>query len=133
MVEYNPSNETDAEKFTEANTIAYLNIIKSAETKSADIIVFPEATLNKPTNPAKLPANGEAVVPCDLDIYSDVVRNISCAAKEAQTYVVIDLYMERDCHEEAAATNDVRPCTRDNINVYNTAVAFNRNGTVVAM
>lgn len=135
MVEYTPSNETDAEKFTKANTIAYIKIIQSIDVKSADILVFPEATLNKPANPAKLPKTGESVIPCDhSDKYSDVVKNISCAAKEARKYVVIDLYMERDCKEEAASTNDSRPCTRNNnINVYNTAVAFDRNGTVVAM
>lgn len=96
-------------------------------------MVFPEATLNKPSNAVKLPNVDENAIPCDGKEYSDVVKKISCAAKHSEKYVVINLYMERDCKEEAAITHDTRPCTRDNVNIYNTAVAFDRTGAVVAM
>lgn len=127
------SNETNAEAFLALNAKNYIDIIKSNETAAVDILVFPEATLNKPANPATVPQLNENVVPCDSDRFSDIVKNISCAAKDSKKYVVINLYMERNCTDEAKAYNDTRPCTRGNINVYNAALAFDRTGTVVAM
>lgn len=112
-----------------------MDIITSSETQSADIIVFPEATLNRLRNTVRVPRVGQSVVACDSNDFADVVKRISCAARSSKKYVVINLYMERDCKEEAAENNDIRPCTRpdDNINVYNTAVVFDRSGAVVAM
>lgn len=133
VVEYHPSNETDAVRFTEANTANYVNIINSKEIQTADIVIFPEATLNKKTQAAKLPEVGERTIPCDDISFSAVVRKISCAARSSGKYVVINLYMERDCIAEAKASNDSRPCTRDNLNIYNTAVAFSPEGMAVAM
>ena len=133
VVEVAVSNETDADEFLASNAKIYIDIIKSNETANVDVLVFPEATLNKPTNPATVPKKGEKVIPCDSNQFSPIVKNISCAAKESKKYVVINLYMERNCKEEAAATKDTRPCTRGEINVYNTALAFDRTGTVVAM
>lgn len=133
MVELKPSYEADPIRFAQINTKAYIDIILSNETAAADIIVFPEATLNRQSNSVKLPTKGEKVVPCGSEKFSDIVKNISCAAKQSAKYVVINLYMERDCKEEADATKDVRPCSRGNLNIYNTAVAFDRVGAVVAM
>lgn len=99
----------------------------------ADIIVFPEATLNKISSPSKVPKTDDKVVPCDSNEFSGIIKDISCAAKESAKYVVINLYMERDCKEEAMATNDTRPCSRGDLNIYNAAVAIDRAGTVVAM
>lgn len=95
--------------------------------------MFPESTLNEPTTAVKLPKLGEKVIPCDSKEYSDVVKSISCAARQTEKYVVIGVYLERDCKEEADAYNDTRPCSRDNVNIYNTAVAFDKTGAVVAM
>lgn len=132
-MEYQPSLEWNADRFLEVNARNYLDIITSFETQTADIIVFPEATFNRPQNPLRLPRVGENVVPCESSKYPDVIKRLSCAIRDSGKYVVINLYMERDCQEEAIENNDSRPCTRGNINIYNTAVAFDRSGAVVAM
>lgn len=51
----------------------------------------------------------------------------------ANRYVVINLAMQRNCKEEAV--NDTRECQKGDagINIYNTAVAFDRTGTVVSV
>lgn len=133
VVEYRPSNETDPIRYAEDNTKVYIEVIQSNETALADIIVFPEATLNRQSHPAKLPKAGDEVAPCDTNEFSDIIKNISCAARQSNKYVVINLYMQRNCKDEADETNDPRPCSRGDLNIYNTAVAFDRNGTVVAM
>lgn len=99
--------------------------------KTADIIVFSESTLNLPDRPAIVPKAEEKCVPCGNDKYPEEVTTASCAAKDAKKYVVVNLYMQQDCKEQAA--EDTRPCFRDNINIYNTAVAFDRHGMVIAV
>lgn len=99
--------------------------------KEVDIITFPEATLNTLGNPAVVPKPEDKAVPCGNDKYSEIVKTLSCAAQETKKYVVVNLYMQRNCKEES--TNDTRPCTKGDINIYNTAVAFDRAGTVVAV
>lgn len=107
-----------------------MNIIKSTETRNAQIIVFPEGTLNWITEPAVVPKVEDNAVPCNSNKYSEVIRNISCAAKEAQKYVVIQVYMQRNCNDDIDDdVHDILSC----IHIYNTAVAFDRTGQVVAV
>lgn len=130
MVEYAPTWDPKDEH---TNTRRYVDIIKSDEVEEADIITFPESTLNPVEKPVIVPKPEDKAVPCGSEKYSDVVNKISCAAKEAKKYVVVNVVMQRNCKEEAAAYNDTRPCTKGDINIYNTAVAFDRTGTVVAV
>lgn len=130
VVEYSPLyNKTDMY----ADAKQYLKIINSTDVQSAEIIIFPECTLNSIKRPEIVPKVEEKIVPCDNVQYGGgMVQAISCAAKNASKYVVINLYMQRNCKSESSV-NDSRPCTRGDINIYNTAVVFDRNGMVVAM
>lgn len=129
MVEYSPLyDKTDVY----ADAKQYLKIINSTDVENAEIIIFPECTLNSIKRPETVPKVEEKIVPCGNVQYGGMVQAISCAAKTARKYVVINLYMQRNCRSESSA-NDSRPCTRGDINIYNTAVVFDRNGMVVAM
>ena len=97
-----------------------------------DILVFPEFTLNLISTAVTVPKPEDNVVPCNDDRWSRAIQNISCAAREAKKYVVIDVAMKRNCTEERAETNDTRPCTKGDWNIYNTAVVFDRQGQVIA-
>lgn len=130
VVEYAPVVDPKDEN---ANLKKYVEIIKSGQVKEAEIIVFPEATLNTAKKPAIVPQLNDKVVACDSEKFSEVVKSISCAAKETKKYVVVNLFMSRNCKEEKEATNDTRPCTTGEINIYNTAIAFDRTGSIVAM
>lgn len=122
---------SDDEKEVAANVQRQVNIINSADVKEAQIVVFPDATLNSAAKPIIVPKVEEKIVPCGNEKFSETLRSISCAAKEAQKYVVVQVYMKRNCKDESL--NDTRPCTKDDINIYNTAVAIDRNGQVVAV
>lgn len=132
VVEYAPIVDPKDEN---ANLKKYIEIIKSDQVKEAEIIVFPEATLNSVKKPAIVPQLNDKVVACDSDKFSEVVKSISCAAKETKKYVVVNLFMQRNCKEEKEESkgNDTRPCTTGEINIYNTAIAFDRSGSIVAM
>jgi hypothetical protein len=73
------------------------------------------------------------VIACDNNQWDVVLRNLSCAAKQSRKYVVVNLSEQSRCTEESqAAINDTRPCSSKEFNLYNTNVAFDRNGKVVA-
>lgn len=135
VAEMATSSGSDHDKITNIHTQNICSLILSDVTQSADILVYPEGALNTVHNSIEVPLPQQNVVPCDSNAnYSLILRNISCAAREARKYVVVNLYMRTNCSEEAIATNDTRPCTRpnENINVYSTTVVFNRNGTIIA-
>lgn len=129
------SSGQNHDTITEIHTGNIVSAITSNEIENAEISVYPEGALNTPHNSIEVPLPEQNVVPCDSgDRYSSVLRNISCAVKGVRKFVVINLYMQTNCSEEAAATNDTRPCTRpkENINVYSTSVVFDRNGAIIA-
>lgn len=135
VVEFAQENITTAAELVASNSKRFVEIIKSEDTKTVDILVFPEATLNKVVTAVSVPAVADKIVPCGNKLHEGLLNDISCAAKEATKYVVINVYMKTDCKAEATATNDTRPCsdTEKNINIYNTNVVFDRNGMVIAM
>lgn len=111
-----------------------MEIINSDETSELDILVFPEAVLNKIETAISVPRPEDKTTPCNNKSHEGILNDISCAVKNKGKYVVINVYMKRDCKAEAEATNDTRPCsnTVKNINIYNTNVVFDRNGEVIA-
>lgn len=126
---------SDPDLITEIQTRNMVRFILSNETQNADILVYPEGGLNTAHNSIDVPTPEEHITPCDTNsTYSYVLRNISCAAKQVQKYVVVNLYMKANCSQEAQVTNDTRPCTRpkENINVYSATVVFSRNGTIIS-
>ncbi|XP_037933152.1 vanin-like protein 1 [Teleopsis dalmanni] len=111
---------------------AYVRIIKSAEANDTDIIVFPEGTLNNALQTTYVPAAHEKVVPC-LNVtgmvYADFLMQLSCAARTARKYLVINLTEKENC---TAVAQDTRPCAANGLNVYNTNVVFDREGCVIS-
>lgn len=97
-------------------------MITSPETEDVDILVFPEGCINDVTYP--VPITHRETLPCHDEQAASLIRNVSCAARKARTYVVIDVMMKEACSI---------PCSDDrNFVIYNTAVVFDRNGVIVA-
>lgn len=111
----------------EYNLKQHIEIIDSADAKSVDVLVFPEFALNSFNTPAIIPREADRVSPCGLREYSVVVQRISCAAKRARKYVVINLTSQQNC----SAKTDPQ-CNASGLVLYNTAVAFDRYGIVIS-
>ncbi|XP_031634793.1 vanin-like protein 2 [Contarinia nasturtii] len=102
-------------------------IIESNELNGVDIVVLPEGILNEP-NTAVLLTNPNNTYCNDANAHF-VLRDISCAVRNANRYVAINLYAKVNCSED-----DQKFCANeiDNTNLYNMAIIFDRNGDVVA-
>lgn len=113
---------------TRVNSAAdwYASIIKSDEAFLADIIVFPEGTFNHDVNNRELdqsqafliPDPAEKVAPCDQPEQHAALKKISCTARDSSVYVVINVLEKVE--QKSALLH------------YNTNVAFDREGVVVA-
>lgn len=102
-----------------------VDVINSPAVKSADLIVLPEALFNYELTPIILP---KSPVFCDDSNAHFLFRNISCAARDSSKYVVIDVYTKVQC-----ADDDQPFCAnKDHTNVYNMALAFDRQGATIA-
>ncbi|KAH8327511.1 hypothetical protein KR067_004939, partial [Drosophila pandora] len=115
------------------NVAAYVDIINSENASSTDIIVFPESTLNDHSSTTFVPDPKELVNPCLSDpnatYFEEFLVTISCAARNASKYVVINLTEKQKCED---VPEDTRPCASNGLNVYNTNVVFDRQGVVVS-
>lgn len=127
MVEANPPPNV-GDDFAVVATILHqmVDIIKSPATKNVDIMVLPEGLFNRLPTFILLPTS---TLFCDDEDAHFLLRNISCAARDAKKYVVINAYFKIYC-----ANDDQTFCANksDNTNVYNMAIAFDRNGVAVA-
>lgn len=103
-----------------------VDVIHSPDVKPADIVVLPEALFNNEFKPVDLPKSN---VYCDDSNAHFLLRNISCAARRAKKYVVIDVYSKIKCSDD-----DQPFCANqtDHSNVYNMQLAFDRQGATVA-
>lgn len=122
----------DVKKQLEVITGRYIAIIESPEADPVDILVFPELTLNQLETAATIPHQNDIVSPCNNTSYSDVVQNISCAAKRQKKYVVINLTTQHNCSKGNYDSDSGGICPSSGYLLYNTAVAFDRNGYVIA-
>ncbi|XP_017089665.2 vanin-like protein 1 [Drosophila bipectinata] len=118
---------------TSENAAAYAEIINSENASATDIIVFPESTLNSGSTATFVPHPDEQVNPCLSDpnatYYEEFFVTISCAARNASKYVVINLTEKQKCED---VPEDTRPCASNGLNVYNTNAVFDREGVVVS-
>uniref|UniRef100_A0A0A1XF77 Vanin-like protein 1 n=1 Tax=Zeugodacus cucurbitae TaxID=28588 RepID=A0A0A1XF77_ZEUCU len=116
------------------NLAGYLEILSSEAAKATDIIVFPEGTLNTIDTATFVPDPTVELetTPCLLgntSDYSDFLVQLSCAAREARKYVVINLTERAKC---IVSKDDPRPCASNGINIFNTNVVFDREGQVIS-
>lgn len=103
------------------------DIFESNEFHGVDIVVLPEAIFNRQETAISIPTTD--ITYCDDKRVHFVLRNISCAARNAKKYVVIDFYAKVDCTQD-----DQEFCSNqtDSTNLYNMAIVFDRHGDVVA-
>ncbi|KAG8319695.1 hypothetical protein J6590_086319 [Homalodisca vitripennis] len=116
------------------NAHRYIDIIKTAATHNANIVVFPECGLTTIKIPVvrqdifpfliELPEVGTN--PCDLVDSHQVLQLLSCAAKHNAIYVVVNL------SELAHCSVGETDCPPDGSLFYNTNIAFNKSGHIVA-
>lgn len=102
-----------------------------------DIIVFPEMTLNQFETAVIIPEVKDKISPCVSDDYSaeNVVKKISCAARNFRRYVVVNIVTKAECPDpEMVENEDPRSCKdrEDGFSYYNTNVVFDRNGTLIS-
>ncbi|OXU24080.1 hypothetical protein TSAR_000857 [Trichomalopsis sarcophagae] len=148
VVHYHPITEQSGDQeVTEVNAINYRTIIKKAASYDTDIIVFPEFALStipkdgpkeKEFNETEfrahyrdmashIPEPEEGVVICDTDSkYKRSLKIISCAAREFKMYVLANHHEKVDCNP------NLPDCPSDGFLLYNTNVAFDRDGRVLA-
>lgn len=110
---------------TTANVANFVTILNSPDVRNLDIIVFPEGCLNSPKDPIPVTIRTNESACHDPSVHR-LIRDISCAVRVAGAYTVINLMMKSPCTLED-------PCpSNQNYIVFNTALAFNRNGVIIA-
>ncbi|XP_017055120.1 vanin-like protein 1 [Drosophila ficusphila] len=111
----------------------YVEIIHSENASSTDIIVFPESTLNSASSTSFVPNPDDRISPCLSDpnatYYEEFLVTLSCAARNASKYIVINLTEKQKCED---VPEDTRPCASNGLNVFNTNVVFDRQGVVIS-
>lgn len=131
VVEYHSFQNGTAEQNTAQNLAAYLAILERPDVKDVDIIVFPELGLNTGF-PLSVPDQNGTVTPCDDANAHDVIKQISCAARNGKKYIVINLTEKSKCPDmEMQENGDDRKCKEDFV-LYNTNLVFHRNGSIIS-
>lgn len=102
-----------------------------------DIVVFPEMTLNGILTAVELPPSNFDKAYCDESTIplGNLVKSISCAAKNGDRYIVVNIVTKTKCPDaEMIADEDPRNCTdsRDGFFYFNTNVVFDRRGVVIS-
>lgn len=115
VVEFNLRSRPIGQNIIKENVKRVIDIINSDEMKNVDILVFPESILNNPIAPIPLSKSDEEHSLCDSSTIHWLLKDISCAARQSSTYIVINLI------------------TKDNTgNIYNAALVFDRLGSIIA-
>lgn len=114
----------------------YLKIMTDAPS-NLDIIIFPEMTLNEFETAEEIPKVEDKISPCVSDEFEEgnLVKKISCAARDFQRYVVVNIVTKAECPDpEMTANEDPRNCKdrKDGFSYYNTNVVFDRSGTLIS-
>ncbi|XP_058117026.1 vanin-like protein 2 [Anopheles ziemanni] len=120
VVEFHPEPMTmPIEQRTNLHLEEYRRLVRSPEAQPADIIVFPELTLNSLSDTVFVPDPDQHLAPCD-DTHGSILVELSCLARETRKYLVINLSEQYYLQQKAETVR------------YNTDVVFDRNGTVIA-
>lgn len=120
----------EADNVSKYKRCSYITV--STKFQQTDIIIFPEATLTG--SYTFVPDANSNTVPCtSTEEYEDYLKQLSCAAADKRVYIVANVKEKAICTAETQATiGDKRPCASNGYSLYNTNVAFDRTGTVVA-
>ncbi|XP_065204543.1 vanin-like protein 1 [Planococcus citri] len=115
------------------NLKSIVDIIGECGRLMVDIVVFPEGgifgffpigRIDALLASSYVPATNEFIVPCNEPNYREsLVYHLSCAAKENNIYVAVNLIEKARSWKSTAW---------DGLVLYNTAVVFDRNGMVIA-
>ncbi|XP_045516408.1 vanin-like protein 1 [Pieris brassicae] len=116
---------------TDTNVQNYVQLIKDAASQNADIIVFPEMTLNRRQSQSiSVPIYGllkEYPIPAiNPDLYNDILVTLSSAARENAIYVVINIQEVMNCEDAPG-----EECPEKKTYYFNTNVVLNREGAVI--
>ncbi|EDV92304.1 vanin-like protein 3 [Drosophila grimshawi] len=131
VIEFRPAfGAGTSEQLLEQNLAAYLELIASAN-GTADILVFPEGTLNSQLQLTVVPAPSKRslchVVVAPADGVARFLRQLACAAVEAHSYLLLNVNERERC--DPLTDKD---CPARGYNVYNTNVVLDRSGAVVS-
>ncbi|KAL6266516.1 hypothetical protein P5V15_003364 [Pogonomyrmex californicus] len=135
VVEYPPIYFLNDVRTLKLNTEAYIRYIKIASLNNTDIIVFPEDGLTTVYLPERekmgdwttiIPSASFNYTPCIQDTIkvSETLKNISCAARNNEIYVVINIAEKVPCTDVS--------CPKDKVLYYNSNVVFDRTGKIIA-
>lgn len=109
-----------------------VDIINAAEHSEADIIVFPEYALEE-LGPQIVSNPADNIVLCSNVTYSGPLVDISCAAKLASTYIVLNVLTQHNCTQQEESIDETLDTPMDDICIYNSNVVFDRLGAVISM
>ncbi|EDW05984.2 uncharacterized protein Dmoj_GI16172 [Drosophila mojavensis] len=133
VVEFSQADGTDLTANLADNLAGYLELINSPNATGADIMVFPEMTLNSVNSLTYVPPPEKNATPClddpSAEYYHPFFVEISCAARKVKRYIVININEKQLCSD---TPEDTRPCASNGHNIFNTNVVFDRNGAVVS-
>ncbi|UXI15297.1 hypothetical protein NH340_JMT01240 [Sarcoptes scabiei] len=130
-----PNNPLDYSRNVELNLKVYEKAASIAKRKGADIIVFPENGLIYHIHSRDKADLFASDIP---EQFSDactrdpkfIVNRLACIARKYQIYLAANLIDRKTCHE--MKLEDSSPeCPIDKKFLFNTAVLFNRNGTIL--
>ncbi|XP_017871777.1 PREDICTED: vanin-like protein 3 isoform X2 [Drosophila arizonae] len=129
VVEFRPAvSGGSSEQLLEENLAAYLELIEAAN-GTADILIFPEGTLNSQLQLTAVPAPSRRslcpIVVAPVDGVATFLRQLACAAVAAQSYLVLNVKERERCDREA-------DCPARGYRLYNTNVVLDRSGAVVS-
>ncbi|KAJ8950745.1 hypothetical protein NQ318_011238 [Aromia moschata] len=131
IVEYFPIRNTSltTDEILVQNTLEYISLLNSV-TQDIDLIVFPESTLTSgggASSTSEVPVPFTDIICNSTDTrYHDYLKNLSCAAIEHNTTVVINIVEKENC----TLNNATGFCPSSGIVYYNSDVAFNESGGV---
>lgn len=144
-------NPDDPLEYVRLNMDAFRLATEAAKGEKADIIVFPEDSLVGEGPIRGVPGSAwrdgialqaedvpdprstdQPIIPCDNSDFDDrpILQNLSCIAAENKIYLVTCLADIKQC-TPSNITQDGE-CREDGFLMYNTQVAFDRKGTLVA-
>lgn len=131
VYEHVQSKATPTETAVAENLEAYLWAAGNASSEKADIIVFPEDGILYRLKDREEVAKWAEDIP-DVGVMAcgsqntSLLSNLSCMAQNNDIYLVANLIDRKPCNESDHS------CPRDKVKYFNTNVAFDRNGTLVA-